>query len=390
MLKCPACGRMGEFGDSVCVACGSRLLPRVNDIKVKRGRVWKPKGARRTLEFGRLWARWSRTLKVGRLKSRLWPKLVVVGAVVLLLGLLGLTGTRHSAANARLAKDDVIVLIKADEVFRKDREIWVPAEEDISPNQDWLSNSHRLRGVDSALAPLERKETETGPFRQQYRPEEYEVECPPISLLSALGLALEDDEKVERYYIYHEPKVIDVKLPALGRPGGILHKTVQTDLMYRMWEHRVRAKLTGEGVAESAGWIGQPNRRMFDMKWFPYDCRNPFASVSHSGDANVMRGFFGGWLVPIGRREIGDLTELTMMDRSTAVFQFSWRWAATRVGTAFIAETGTGRGLSPVLQRFVSSPGCKMSSSPNGQGRGHIIFRGGRWSLEGLELTDPQ
>src|SRR5262249_14654144 len=150
---------------------------------------------------------------------------------------------------------------------------------------------------------------------------------------------------------------------------------IKMNAVYSLWGHSLVVSLTPSGVAEAQNWSEVRGTSMYDAKWFPYDSDAPFASAV-SGSTIIRRLYESGWLVPIGSRKLLEITALTIIGRYRAEIEFTWEWSVTRTGEAFLTSEPKYKTLTPLLQRFVSSPGVRMARRTPGLGQGH------------LELTD--
>jgi hypothetical protein len=236
--------------------------------------------------------------------------------------------------------------------------------------------------------PVEYKRTETGELKEKYSDAEYEALCPTIMLLVERGLATSSDQSTKYYYIFHEPKTVPRYVKPLGGPSGCVNDVIKMNAVYSLWGHSLVLGLTPSGAAEAQNWTEVRGASMYDARWFPYDSDAPFASVV-SGSTNIRRLYEGGWLVPIGSRKFLEITALTIIGGDRAEIEFTWEWSVTRTGEAFLAGVSKYKALTPLVQRFVSSPGVRMARRTLGLGQGHLELADGEWQIADLYLENP-
>jgi hypothetical protein len=332
---------------------------------------------------------------LGENRPRWYPaiaRLKVIGrglvAVALLAGLGYAVVRLKPKRGPDLTNEQAAIIVETNSLFCKPREIWIPRSASVFPDRNWLATSHPVQSVSSGEMPVEYKRTETGDLKENYSDAEYEELCPTIMLLVEMGLATSSDESTKYYYIFHEPKTVPRYVKPLGGPGGWVNDVIKMNAVYSLWGHSLVLSLTPSGVAEAQNWTEVLGTSMYDARWFPYDSDTPFASAV-SGSTNIRRLYEGGRLVPIGSRKLLEITALTIIGRDRAEIEFTWEWSVTRTGEAFLTGDPKYKALTPLMQRFVSSPGVRMARRMPGLGQSHLELTDGKWQIVDLYLENP-
>ncbi len=383
MLNCPECGTQARDSNPQCARCGSSMRPRVRQVAAQP--EVPSRSASQLLALAEVLRTESPRLAV-KLK---WPLVVAVTVVLLAIAGQAYLKEKRARENA-LTVERAVPIITEEKSFVSPRTLWLPLETRIEPDVNWLATYQRTGGVSSAPLPTEREVTTTGPFKETYPVEEYHEAFPPAFILKEMGLADYADTKEEHYYIYRQPREFKTIRKALGGPGGVVSRTLDVNVYYKMWSHRLALRLTAEGEAESRNWKAEVGRVVVNLRWFPYDSENLFATSAPDKDGNIKRTCVSGWIVPLATREIVEVTLVRMIEADRAQVEFIWKWVPTRVGRAFVTNGDTFKSLPPVLKKFAGAPGISMVDQPNGYGEARLALVDGKWQITKVELNDPR